>query len=334
MAMVPGRNEVKASGDPDRSVPGGAPVVAATSQVGVIFGIPLVRGHWWTAQQDREHAPVAVVSEAVADKLFGTTAVLGKTIDINGKTLTIIGVRGPWQPTLAFYAQGANVYGHAVAQVLVPLSVAADAQFSMSAISGCKGSNWFSDPWHTCGVAALWGYGLDDAQRTRLVHLVQRVVPREADARPTQPVFVNVPAWLHLQHVLPDSVRAYVWVAVAFLALCLFNAAGVLAARFMRRGAEVGIRRALGAARRDVFAQHLLESGCLAALGGLLALPLVYGALALLRVQTVSYSALVHFDIDTFVGLCVVTVITGLLVGVYPAWRASARPPALQIKQN
>ena len=332
MAMVSGPGEVQ-SGNGQGPGVDDASVVSATSRVGSIFDIPLVRGHWWTAQDDRQHVPVAVVSEEIARRLFGTDAVLGRTIGIGGKTLRIIGVRGAWQPALQFYALGASVYHRTVAEVLLPLSVAADARLSVSAFSDCKG-NFMADPWHRCSVAQLWGHRLDAVQRAQLADMARQFGSRKAGAKPLRPVFMDVPAWLRLQHVLPDSVRVYIWVAVAFLALCLFNAAGVLAARFMRRGAEVGVRRALGASRRDMFAQHLFESGCLALAGGLLALPLVYGALALLHVQTVRYSAVVHFDAGTFFGLCVITVITGLLVGVYPAWRASARPPALQIKQN
>lgn len=266
MAMVSGLGKVRTDEAQGSSVDH-ASVVAATSRVGSVFDIPLVRGHWWTAQDDRQHVPVAVVSEKTARRLFGTDAVLGKAIETGGKTLRIIGVRGAWQPTLQFYAQGASVYYRTMAQVLLPLSVAADAQMSVSAVSDCRGS-FMADPWRQCSVAQLWGYRLDAAQRRQLVNLVRQFGPHVPDAKPFRPVFMNVPAWLQLQHVLPDSVRVYVWVAVAFLALCLFNAAGVLAARFMRRGSEVGVRRALGAARRDVFAQHLFESGCLALTGG------------------------------------------------------------------
>jgi putative ABC transport system permease protein len=220
-----------------------------------------------------------------------------------------------------------------MAQILMPLSVAATAKLSLTAWSGCK-DGFMAGPWKKCSVVQLWGYRLDGAQRSQLVRLARRFVAGDPGAKPFEPVFLDVPGWLQLQHVLPDSVRVYAWVAIAFLALCLFNAAGVLAARFMRQRPEVGVRRALGASRRDVFAQHLFESGSLAVLGGLLALPLVYGALGLVHAQTLSYGAVIHFDAGTFVGLCFVTVITGLLVGIYPAWWASTRPPALQIKQN
>jgi putative ABC transport system permease protein len=332
MAMVVSPNRVQTDDKQGPSIDN-ASVVAATSNIASVFGITLARGHWWTARDDRAHEPVAVVSQKVAKRLFGTEAALGETILVGGTPVRIIGIRSPWAPTLQFYAQGATLYQRTMAQILMPLSVAADAQLQLTSLSRCEGSA-FRTPWRDCGLAQVWAYGLDDIQQAKLLRLVHDFT----DVAPTHKQFnatlVNIPGWLRIQHVLPDSMRAYVWIAVAFLALCLFNAAGVLGARFMSRSSEVGIRRALGASKRDVFAQHLFESGCLALIGGLLALPLTLGALAMLRAQAVRYSTIVHFSIDTFIGLCLFTVITGLLVGIYPAWRASARPPALQVKQN
>lgn len=330
MAAVVSTDKVQTDAERGPSIADAA-VLAATSRVGEVFGIPLARGRWWSVQDDREHTPVAVVSQALAERLYGTTDVLGRTIRVGGSLLRIIGVRGAWQPTLRFYAQGSAMYQRKMAEVLVPLSVAMDAKLGVSTFA-CSGL--MNDVWHECLIAQIWAYGLDAAERTQLLGLIPASDTPDTTGTHANYRLLNVTAWLRLQHVLPDSVRAYVWVAAAFLALCLFNAAGILAARFMRRGPELGVRRALGASRRDVFAQHLFESGCLTLLGGLLALPLVLGALALLRAQTVEYGAIVHFDVGTFFALCVVTVITGLLVGLYPAWRAAVRPPAWQIKQN
>ncbi|KGI78596.1 hypothetical protein LF63_0103860 [Oleiagrimonas soli] len=313
-------------------------VMFATSRIPAVFGIELLRGQWWTAADDHDGSPVAVIDVATAQRLFGTDNVLGKSIRIDDKRFRIIGVHANWAPALKFYAQNRKQYARGMAQVMAPFSAGDGVDMQMGQMS-CPLGN-MSDAWKQCSFSQLWAYDLDATQRQRLLQTATQVA-QDFDKPPPgvtpvvyQPSLLTVREWLVLQHTVPDSVRAYVWVALAFLALCLLNAAGVLAARFLRRGAELGVRRALGASRRDVFFQHLIESGSLSAVAGAIALPLMLGAFALMRTQSIPYAALIRFHPGTFIALCAATVLTGLAVGVYPAWRAAVVPPALQVKQN
>ena len=77
---------------------------------------------------------------------------------------------------------------------------------------------------------------------------------------PTTPGMLSLMQWLDFNHVVPSDVKLQTWLAFAFLAICLFNTMGLLLAKFLRRGSEIGVRRALGASRRAVFAQCLVEA--------------------------------------------------------------------------
>jgi putative ABC transport system permease protein len=112
----------------------------------------------------------------------------------------------------------------------------------------------------------------------------------------------------------------------------MVNVAGLLAARFLRRQGDVAIRRALGASKRAVFAQHLVETSVLGLIGGLLALPLTWLGLWIVRMQPVTYAAAARFSPGVFLGLLLLSLAVGMLVGILPAWRACRQPPALQIK--
>lgn len=140
-------------------------------------------------------------------------------------------------------------------------------------------------------------------------------------------------AWMALNHVVPNDVQLNVILAGAFLVLCIVNVAGLLTARFLRRQVDVAIRRALGASWRQVFAQHLVETGLLGLLGGVLALPLTLLGMWIVRKQPVGYADVAHFTPEVFVGLLVLSLAVGMLVGVLPAWRVCRLPPAMQIKQ-
>ena len=149
---------------------------------------------------------------------------------------------------------------------------------------------------------------------------------------PPQVRLYGTQAWLALTHVVPDDVHLNLMLAGGFLLLCLVNVAGLLAARFLRRQGDVAIRRALGASKRDVFVQHLVETGLLGLIGGVLALPLTWLGLWIVRMQPVSYAAAAQFSAGVFVILFGLSVGVGLLVGILPAWRVCRQPPALQIK--
>ena len=70
----------------------------------------------------------------------------------------------------------------------------------------------------------------------------------------------------------------------------------------------------------------------IAAFCGVLALPLTWLGLWIVRMQPVSYAEAARFSPDVFGILFVLSLAVGLLVGILPAWRVCRLPPALQIK--
>jgi putative ABC transport system permease protein len=128
----------------------------------------------------------------------------------------------------------------------------------------------------------------------------------------------------------------------AFLAVCLINTVGLLLAKFLNGAPVTGVRRALGASRRQVFAQHLIEVGTLASLGALCGLALA--ALGLAAVQHMysaahlghrgGYQEVTHFDRIGVLWAVVLAIIAALAAGLYPAWRVGRLPPARYLKSQ
>ena len=75
-------------------------------------------------------------------------------------------------------------------------------------------------------------------------------------------------AWLAEQKVVPSQATALFIVSLLFLGVCALNLMGLLLGKFLARAPEIGVRRALGARRRDIFVQHLLECELVALTGG------------------------------------------------------------------
>jgi putative ABC transport system permease protein len=96
------------------------------------------------------------------------------------------------------------------------------------------------------------------------------------------------------------------------------------------------LRRALGASRRDIFRQHLVEVVVLGLAGGVLGLGLSAAGLWALRLLFASefdqYDSLAHMD-PAMVGAAVaLSLLAGLAAGLYPAWRIGRIQPATYLK--
>jgi putative ABC transport system permease protein len=144
----------------------------------------------------------------------------------------------------------------------------------------------------------------------------------------------NVMLWLDYNKVVPSDVRLQNGLAFGFLLVCLVNTVGLMLAKFMRRAAELGVRRALGASRRALFAQLLIESGVVGLVGGFGGLLLAMFGLWLVRQRPSDYAVLAHLDLSMLLITFVLAVLATLLAGLLPAWRACQIAPALQLKSN
>ena len=107
--------------------------------------------------------------------------------------------------------------------------------------------------------------------------------------------------WLDYNQIVPSDVKMQTILAFAFLAICLMNTVGLLLAKFLRRSGEIGLRRAVGASRTDVFAQCLAEAGVIGFLGGVSGWVLTLLGLWLVRRQPVAYAGMAHLDVSMFV---------------------------------
>jgi putative ABC transport system permease protein len=140
--------------------------------------------------------------------------------------------------------------------------------------------------------------------------------------------------WLDLNKVVGNDNRLAVWLAFGFLALCLVNTIGLLLAKFSVRAPEVGIRRALGASRRDIFGQFLIETAVVGLVGGAIGLSLAYGTLGLLSMGSGSMKNLAHMDASMLVLTLLLSIAAAIVAGLLPTWRACQVTPALQLKSQ
>jgi putative ABC transport system permease protein len=311
-----------------------------------MFEVPFAHGSAWSAEDDDKHARVAVISSDLNEKLFGGGNSVGKILRIRDADVRIVGVLKPWRPSPQYYtvaggrfAQGDTAGYYVKPQdVLVPFSTGLDINDGHFYYFFCWGKP--QTPGHLqnapCVALQLW-VQLDSPAKVAEYRrfLADYAAQQQALGRIRRPENVRLSSlmtWLDFNHAVPSDVRLQAWLALAFLAICLFNTIGLLMAKFLRRSGEIGVRRALGASRGAIFAQCLAEAGLIGLVGGVLGWLLTLAGLWAVRQQPVAYADLVHLNLSMFLLTFAMALAASLVAGLFPASRASRIAPAMQLK--
>ena len=304
-----------------------------------MFATPFRHGAGWSTADDTAGARVAVISSALNDRLFGGANSVGRTVVIGGAGLRITGVIGDWRPTPRFYDMNSDRYGE-LEQVFVPFSTSRDLDLPRSGSMDCwgDGTGDNTDLNQPCVWIQYW-VELDSAAQVDdyRAYLVNYSAQQKAAGRYEREPNVrlrNVMEWLDFNRVVPRDVMMQLWLGLGFLLVCLLNTVGLLLAKFLRRSGEIGVRRALGASRMEIFKQCLVEAGAIGLAGGVIGLGLSLLGLWAVRQQPASYAGLAVLDLPMLLTTFALAIVASLLAGVLPAWRAMQVTPAIQLKSQ
>ena len=309
-----------------------------------MFDVPFAFGQGWGAKEDVARARVAVISKDLNDKLFDGANSVGRTIRLNQTDFVVMGVLKKWQPTPRFYDLTQQRYGGNGDQVILPFSTSRALDLGNSGNMNCWAAAPENDPEGATGLNAPCAWiqywvQLDSAEkqsayRQHLVNYSDQQRKAGRFERPTNVRLSSVMDWLDYNRVVPGDVRLQTWLAFGFLLVCLLNTVGLLLAKFLRRGSEIGVRRALGASRRAIFTQCLIEAGTVGLAGGVLGLGLAGLGLWAVRQQPTEYAALAHLNPTMLLATFVLAIVASVLAGLLPAWSAMQVTPAIQLKSQ
>jgi putative ABC transport system permease protein len=274
-------------------------VTGYTANVLTMLNVDLEAGRFFTPVEDDHAAAVAIIGHDIKDQLFANLDPMGRTVYVRGYPLRVIGLQ----------SKLGNVLGQNRDNVMfVPLS------FLQKVMTSDDGIAIMVRPIR--GVQGL--AETEDEVRTVLRSL--RRTPFTAEdpfgvvgAEAIQSLWRSISAAAFAVMVLISGLSLVVGGIVV---------ANIMFVSVVERTAEIGLRRALGAKRRDIQRQFLLESSLLATLGG--AGGVAAGALVALAVNRI-FPAQVKPGF-VLVGL-VTAAVTGLLAGLGPASAASRLAP-------
>ena len=310
------------------------------------FDVPFQYGGTWTDAADFGPEPVMVISRKLNETLFGGANSVGKRVRWNDNEFRIIGVRDHWMPLPTFYDVN-NGSLEEPEDVYIPFGWNAALEiYSTGNTNGWKPEDikTYQDFLASELIwIQMWAELESAADRDRFQAFLDNYAQEQKRGgryqRPLNNRLTPPDQWLIDNDVVGNDDRVLVGLAFAFLAVCLLNTVGLLLAKFLNGASITGVRRALGASRRQVFYQHLVEVGVISSIGA--ALGLALGGLLLRGLRTLytvdpadagGTQALAHVDMTSVVTALALAFFATIAAGLYPAWRIGRIPPASYLK--
>ncbi|HEU4643493.1 MAG TPA: ABC transporter permease [Gemmatimonadaceae bacterium] len=278
-------------------------IFGADSRFTDIQGGDLASGRWFTRGELASGAGVAVIDRDVAARIFGREDPLGKIVRVGGRAARVIGVYEP--PANIFSPPGQST------GAIIPYAML-DHQFTFDRTNGLF-----------IVVKPRPGVTVARAQEAAMV-----VLRRMRHLRPSEPNSFDLLTQDQILDTFNKITGAFFLVMIVLSAVALLvGGIGVMAIMMVSvtdRTREIGVRKALGATRRDILLQFLIEAATLTGIGGLIGLVI---GLGLGRLVT----ALMKIDATTpftyTVVAVTVSVSIGLVFGLLPANRAARLDP-------
>ncbi|MBI4905089.1 MAG: ABC transporter permease [Acidobacteria bacterium] len=267
----------------------------------------IAHGRFFTQPDEMHVRPVVVIGASIADALFASNDPLGKQVRLNGKLYEVIGVLKP--ETGLFGGPGPDDFA------LIPFS-----EFHKRYPEAKELALAFT---------VAQGHNVEEAreQVAQALRRVRRVPPGAPDDFDiVSPDFISS-LWNQLTGAL-----VILTIVISSVGL-LVGGVGVMNIMLIsvtERTAEIGVRKAIGARRRDIRVQFLTEAITLCMTGGVLGVALGFGIAILVRTLLPSVPASISL---VWVGLgLTISVGTGLFFGYFPANRAANLDPIVCLR--
>jgi putative ABC transport system permease protein len=305
-----------------------------------MLDVPFHYGGGWSAGDDARQDPVIVIGDHLNQTMFGGGNSVGKTLTIADHTYRVVGILKYWNPQPEFF------FLLRFKQYEPDFFLPFQSVVSNNAISDggatCKSRDGSGQSFEALLRSdCVWISYMVELDNQAAVQAYRQYLDAYASQQQQLGRFQwgpnnrlrDLPAFLAYKHVVPSDTQVSLLVAQGLLVVCLLNTVGLLLAKFLRRSGEIAVRRALGASLVAIYAQFLTEAAMIGTAGGLLGLLLT--AIGVLSVDVVIppyLAALARIDPSLMALTLALAVTATLLAAVYPAYRASRVPPALQIK--
>jgi putative ABC transport system permease protein len=246
----------------------------------------------------------AVVGTEVAEELYGHTDVVGESLMIEGRTFTVVGL---------LESKGTSMSGSSDDQIIVPFSLA-EKMFTTYGITTFYASASSSD-------------AVTEAQATLNTFLLKKY-KNDSDA-------FNIFNQSSMLESLSETTGTLTLMLGGIAGISLLvggiGIMNIMMVSVSERTREIGIRKAIGAGRRAILAQFLIEALVISGLGGVIGLLISFGLSGLLT-NLLSMSLTISASmVQIAIGF---SMLIGIVFGLYPANKASRLRPIQALRYD
>jgi putative ABC transport system permease protein len=274
-------------------------VIGTSDKLQFTSGATVVEGRFFSGAESDGARPVCVLGFQVATNLFHNDTALGKRIKIGRQPFEVVGILEKQGNFLGAFSLDN--------QAIIPVG-----QFT---------AHFWTFPDFSIQVKAL---GLESLEETKeelrgLMRKIRRVPPGETDDFALNQQEALMTAFRRVSNIIAT-------VGLFITGLSLFvGGIGIMNIMFVsvaERTREIGIRKAVGAKRRAILIQFLTESAAICLFSGLLGVVLAFPLTFLLKQFLPA-----HMSLLVVAAALLVSILTGVVSGFFPAWRAAKMNP-------
>jgi putative ABC transport system permease protein len=286
----------------------GVSIQGVTENIPAINNVQVATGRTLSANEVSRHANVAFIGSDLKDRFFVDRDPIGKTIQIDGMPFDVVGVA---KSLGSVFGQSQDNF------VMIPI----DSYFKRyGSRQGMRLVAKAIDQQHLIEA--------EDESRM-LLRAFRHLRPNQDDTFSILSSDTFVSLWQRLTAAIAATAVGVVSVFMVVGGIVIMN---IMLAAVTERTQEIGIRKSLGARRRDILNQFLVESATLSATGGLMGVIIAWCLAVIIRKATPVPMALPWSSVIIGVGL---SAVVGLFFGIYPARQASKLDPieALRVER-
>jgi putative ABC transport system permease protein len=305
-----------------------------------MFEQEFIYGGPWSLQQEKDGLKLAVIDTSLNEKLFGGIDSVGQSFYLNGDSFQVVGVTEKWELNIKYYDLNNGAFNDPE-RIFIPIGIIETTEIdSWGNTNGWKFEeiNSYQQFLQSELFWLQFWVELNNEQEIKeyRAFLNDYLTEQGTLGRYTRekPDFAlrNVREWLDYNNVVSDDNRILVGLSFLFLVVCIANILGLLLGKFLRRAPEVGVRRALGANKKHIFAQHLVEVSLLGLMGGIVGIFIAQLGLWGVRYTYGYYSDIATMDLSMLLAAPLIAIIACVIAGLYPAWLVCKTPPAIYLK--